>query len=226
MTDKKSYRIDENALRDKLTSYTVSFNDNSFSFLETEIAHVKPSNPIELPDTKKLVQFIGIPVAIGLLGCIAYFGFNYIKNLPPSTPKKDTVIVTEPTVAPKIEEKKEVITPPVNTNTTVVNTEVKPQETVAAPISQAPVKVRERKPTPTQVVAVKKDSTPVTVVEKVKLDTVKKSKPDTASLNSKDNLPKKKKKKRKNALDVTEDIKQSQPSSGEDDVVIPDSNPK
>ncbi|HTA61974.1 MAG TPA: hypothetical protein VK835_05940 [Bacteroidia bacterium] len=225
MTDKKTYRIDENALRDKLTSYTVSFNENSFSFLETEIAQVKPSNPIELPDTKKLVQFIGIPVAIGVLGCLVYFGVSYVKNLPPSTPKKDTVIVTKPTVAPKIEEKKEVVTPPINTNTTVVNAEVKHQG-VTAPVVQTPVKVKDKKTTPVQAVVVKKDSgQQVSAVEKAKLDTVRKNKPDTISVN-KDNSPKKKKKKRKNALDVTEDIKQSQPTSGEDDVVVPDSNPK
>jgi len=230
MTDKKTYRIDENALREKLARYTVSFNAESFSFLETEIAQVKPHNPIELPDTKKLVQYIGLPVAIGLLGCVAYFGFNYIKNLPPSTPKQDTVTVTKPIVEPKVEveKKKEVASPVVNTNTTAVKTEVKTQEVATTPITQ-PIRVKEKKTTPTQAVVAKKDSGQVSNVEKAKVDTVveRKNKPDTTSVSkSKDTQPKKKKKKRKNTLDATEDIRDSQPNSADDDVVIPDSNPK
>jgi hypothetical protein len=228
MADKKTYRIDENALREKFANYTVSFNAESLSCLETEIAQVKPHNPIELPDTKKLVQFIGIPVAIGLLGCIAYFGFNYIKNLPPSTPKQDTVTVTKPITEPKTEEKKEAAPPPVvNTNTTVVNAAVKQQEVVTIPVVAQPTKVKEKKIIPTQAVAVKKDSGQVSNVEKIKPDTsaVKKNKPDTIAAGvskNKDAQPKKKKKKRKNALDATEDIRESQPNSADDDVVVPD----
>jgi len=222
MSDKKPYRIDENALREKLTNYTVSFNADSFNFLESEIAQVKTSNPIELPDTKKIIQFVGIPVAIGLLGCMVYFGVNYIKNLPPS-PKKDTVTVTKPVVAPKVEVKKET-PPPVITPSVATTTEVKKQDTIVASVPQ-PVKIKEKKTTPVQVTQVKKDSGQVNAVAKTKLDTVRKNKPDTASVN-KDNSLKKKKKKRKSLLDATDDIRQSQPSSGEDEVIIPDSNPK
>jgi hypothetical protein len=219
MTDKKTYRIDENALREKLINYTVAFNANSFSFLETEVAQVKTHNPIELPETKKLVQFIGIPVAVALVGCIIYFGASYVKNLPASAPKKDTVTVSKPVVEPEKE-----ITPPVNTASVVTNTEVKKRDTIMAVVPQ-PVKIKEKKTIPPQITPVKKDSQQVSVVEKTKLDTVeKKNKVDTASVNkNKDSsLNKKKKKKRKNSLDATEDIRQSQPSSSEDDVVVPD----
>jgi hypothetical protein len=227
MTDKKTYRIDEKALREKLTNYTVSFNADSFSFLENEIAQVKTNNPIELPDTKKLVQFIGIPVAVALLGCAVYFGVNYVKNLPPSTPKKDTVTVVKP-AEPKVEVKKEV-PPPVITPSVVVNTEEKKKDTIIATPPQVvsqPVKVKERKSTTQQVSSVKKDSGQVNTVAKTKLDTVRKNKPDTTSVTNKDAVQKKKKKKRKNSLDATEDIRQSQPSSSEDEVIIPDNTPK
>ena len=224
MSDKKPYRIDENALREKLTSYTVSFNADSFCFLENEIAQVKTTNPIELPDTKKIIQFVGIPVAIGLFGCIVYFGVNYIKNLPPS-PKKNTVIVTNPVVEPKIEVKKE--TPlPVITPSVAVTNEVKKQDTIVASVPQ-PIKIKEKKSTPVQIIPIKKDSGQVSAVAKTKLDSVdKKTKPDTSSVINKDTQPKKKKKKRKSLLDATEDIRQSQPNSADDDVVIPDTNPK
>ena len=222
MSDKKPYRIDENALREKLTNYTVSFNADSFNFLESEIAQVKTANPIELPDTKKIIQFVGIPVAIGLLGCMVYFGVNYIKNLPPS-PKKDAVSVTKPVPEPKVEVKKET-PPPVITPSVAVTNEVKKQDTIVASVPQ-PVKIKEKKTTSVQVTQVKKDSGQVNAVAKTKLDTVRKNKPDTANVN-KDNPIKKKKKKRKSLLDATDDIRQSQPSSGEDEVIIPDSNPK
>src|ERR1700756_523939 len=146
--NKKTYRIDENALRDKLTNYTVSFNADSFNFLETEVAHVKTNAPIELPDTKKLVQFIGIPVAVALLGCCVYFGVNYIKNLPPSAPKKDTITVTKP-AEPKTEEKKEV-PPPITTPSVAVNTEEKKKDTIVAVAPSQivqPTKAKEKKST-------------------------------------------------------------------------------
>jgi hypothetical protein len=227
MTDKKTHRIDEDALRDKLTNYTVSFNADSFSFLENELAQVKTNNPIELPDTKKLVQFIGIPVAIAVLGTLVYFGVSYVKNLPPSAPKKGTVTVTTP-AEPKVEVKKEV-PPPVITPSVVVNSEEKKKDTIVATAPQIsqPVKVKEKKLVPQQVtIQVKKDSGQVNSVAKTKLDTIRKNKPDTAAVINKDTSSKKKKKKRKNSLDATEDIRQSQPSSAEDEVIIPDNNPK
>jgi hypothetical protein len=229
MADKKTYRIDENALRDKLTNYTVSYNADSFNFLENEVAQVKTSKPIELPDSKKLLQFIGIPVAIALLGCGIYFGFNYIKNLPASAPKKDTVTVTKP-AEPKTEEKKEV-PPPITTPSVVTNTEEKKKDTVIAvapqPVAQ-PIKTKEKKNTSQPVVtAVKKDSGQVNAIAKSNIDSVeKKNKVDTISVNKNNNGSKKKKKKRKSLLDATEDIRQSQPSSAEDEVVVPDNTPK
>jgi hypothetical protein len=225
MTDKKTYRIDENALREKLTNYTVNFNADSFKFLEDEIAQVKTNNPIELPDTKKLVQFIGIPVAIAVLGTLVYFGVSYVKNLPASAPKKDTVTVTKP-AEPKVEVKKEV-PPPVITPSVTINTEEKKKDTVIATVAQ-PIKVKEKKivSPPVQVTPVKKDSTQAVVVAKATIDSLsKKNKPDTAAIN-KNNQAKKKKKKRKNSLDATEDIRQSQPNSAEDEVIIPDNTPK
>ena len=216
MTDKKTYKIDENALREKLNTYTVSFNADSLSFLENEVAQVKTHNPIELPETKKIVQFIGIPVAIAVLGCVAYFGFNYIKNLPATMPKKDTVAVAKPVVAPKLEVKKETL-PPVNTLSIAATAEVKKQDTIF-PVALQPVKIKEKKSTGEQIKSVKKNK-----IEKTKLDSLdKKSKQDTSSISkNKDTSPKKKKKKRKNSLDATDDIRQSQPNSADDDVIIP-----
>src|SRR6185312_11598955 len=171
MADNKTYRIDENALRDKLTNYTVNFNADSFTFLENEIAQVKTTNPIELPDTKKLIKFIGIPVAIAVLGCAVYFGVSYIKNLPAEAPTKDTVIVSKP-AEPKVEVKKEV-PPSITIPSVVVNAEEKKKDTVIATVPQVvsqPIKVKERKSTPTQLTTVKKDSGQVANVAKTKVD--------------------------------------------------------
>jgi hypothetical protein len=223
MPDKKTYKIDENALREKFTAYTVSFNADSLSFLENEVAQVKTHNPIELPETKKIVQFIGIPVAIALLGCGAYFGFNYIKNLPATAPKKDSIAIVKPIVAPKPEIKQET-PPPVNTASIASTPDVKKQDTIIATIAPT-VKNKEKKSTE-QAKTVKKDTTQINKTEKTKLDTVeKKNKVDTASVSkSKDTLLKKKKKKRKNTLDATDDIRKSQPNSADDDVIIPDNS--
>ena len=226
MPDKKIYRIDENALREKLTNYSVSFNADSLRFLENEVAQVKTHNPIELPKTKKIVQFIGIPVVLAVLGCSAYFGFNYIKNLPTAAPKKDSITVVKPIVIPKVEVKKE--TPkPVNTASIVAAPEVKKQDTIL-PVAVQSVKIKEKKSSTEQIKTVKKDTTQISKAEKTKLDTLeKKNKADTSSISkNKDPLIKKKKKKRKNTLDATDDIRKSQPNSADDDVIVPDNNPQ
>jgi hypothetical protein len=226
MPDKKIYRIDENALREKLTNYSVSFNADSLRFLENEVAQVKTHNPIELPETKKIVQFIGIPVAIAVLGFAAYFGFNYIKNLPTTAPKKDSIAIVKPIVAPKVEVKKET-PPPANTSSIVTIPEAKKQDTIIATITP-PIKNKEKKSPADQTKPFKKDTTQVSKIEKTKLDSLdKKSKQDTSSVSkNKDTSPKKKKKKRKNTLDATDDIRKSQPNSADDDVVVPDNNPQ
>lgn len=230
MTDKKTYRIDENALRTKLVSYTVNINANSFSFLENEVAHVKTSPPIELPDTKKLVQYIGIPVAIGVLGCLIYFGVSYIKNLP-TTPKQDTTVVAKPAESKQEENK---ITPQPVVTQSIATTEEKKKDTIISTTTTVatppqPIKVKEKKMVAMPAVTTtKKDSDQTSTVAKTKLDTAeKKTKVDTASVNkNKDISTKKKKKKRKNSLDATDDIRQSQPNTDEDNVVIPDGLPK
>ena len=224
MSDKKINKIDEKALREKLTSYTVSFNEDSLRFLENEVAQVKTHNPIELPETKKIVQYIGIPVAILAFGCIAYFGFNYINNIPTVAPKKDSVEIVKPTAIPKVEVKKET-PPPINTASIATTPEVKKQDTIF-PVAVQPVKAKEKKYPTQQIKATKKDTTLVNKVEKTKLDTVeKKSKQDTSSVSkTKDASLKKKKKKRKNSIDATDDIRESQPNNAEDEVVVPDNS--
>ena len=220
MPDKKTYRIDENALREKLTNYTVSFNQDSLRFLEEEVAHVKTHNPIELPEARKIAQYIGIPMAIAVLGCAVYFGFNYVKNLPAANAKKDSIAVVKPTVVPKVEVKKETPPPPVNTASVAL--EVRKDTIVTQSIQ--PVKTKEKKNTAEQIKTNKKDTTQTSKVEKTKLDTiVKKNKQDTSTVSkTKESNPKKKKKKRKSSIDATDDIRQSQPNNADDDVVIPD----
>jgi len=227
MEDKKPIPIDENALREKLLNYHVSFNPASLDFLENEIDHVKTRAPLKLPETKKILQFAAVPVIIAVFGAIAYFGFNYIKDIADNTAaKKDTTVVVKPKVEPKPEVKKEEVKPPVIATTSIVP-EVKKQDTIVATATVAgvPKQIKDSNKKPTeQVVAPKKDTVQPNNTVSTKPDTIKKNTiADTSSASkNKDGATKKKKKKKKNS-DVTDDIRQStqQPNSADDDVVVP-----
>lgn len=226
MEEKKPFKIDENALREKLLSYHVSFNPSSLDFLENEIDHVKTRPPLKLPETKKVLQFVAIPAIVVVFGVVAYFGFNYIKDISDNTAaKKDTTAVVKPVVQPKVEPKQE----PTVVTTASVAPETKKDSIVVstATIAAVPKQIKDsnKKPTTEQVIAPKKEDTTQAInVVKTKPDTIKKTVvADTSSASkNKDAAAKKKKKKKKNS-DVTEEIRQStqQPNSADDDVVVP-----
>ncbi len=228
MEEKKPFHIDENALREKLLSYHVSFNPASLDFLENEIEQVKTRPPFKLPETKKIFQFAAIPTIIVVFGIVAYFGFNYIKDISEkATVKKDTVTTIKPALEPKVEVKQEVVKLPVVTTASVAP-EIKKQDTIIAsvPVTVAPKQIKDtnKKPTTEQVITPKKeDTTQINNTTNTKPDTLKKTGVDTSSASkNKDTTTKKKKKKKKNS-DVTEEIRQStqQPNSADDDVVVP-----
>ena len=141
MQDKKTYTIDENALREKFSNYHVSFDPSSLDFLDNEIAHVKTHQPIELPEAKNIVKLIAIPVSLVVLGCIVYFGYGYVKSISPSaasTPK-DTIIITKKINAP-IKEEHKVPDVQVSTPTVSVETETKKQVTSLTPVVPQKIK--------------------------------------------------------------------------------------
>ena len=226
MPEKKPFYIDENALREKLLNYQVSFNPASLNFLENEIDHVKTKAPIELPDAKKILQVVAIPAIVIVFGVIAYFGFNYIKDISEqSAAKKDSVATVKPIVAPKVEIKKEEVKPPVVTTASVAPEIKKKDSIVETPvvashsisITAKEVKDTDKKSPKDQVVIAKKDDESSSAKSThTKPDSVKKTPVDTAAVA-------KKKKKKKKASDVTEEIRQStqQPNSSDDDVVVP-----
>ena len=228
MQDKKTYTIDENALREKFSNYHVSFDPSSLDFLDNEIAHVKTHQPIELPEAKNIVKLIAIPVSLVVLGCIVYFGYGYVKSISPSaasTPK-DTIIITKKINAP-IKEEHKVPDVQVSTPTVSVETETKKQVTSLTPVVPQKIKNTVKATVPEPIVVPKKDSTPVSSPVRTPVaDTIeKKSKTDTAGTSKeKDGSTKKKKKRRKNALDATDDIRKStqKPNSADDDVIVPD----
>jgi hypothetical protein len=226
MQDKKTYPIDENALREKFANYNISFNSSSLDFLDDEMAQVKTHKPIELPETKNILKFIAIPVAVVVVGCVMYFGYSYIKKTNSAATPKDTTTVVKNVVKPK--EEVVITTPSVevaNTPTVAVKAEIKKQVTPVTPVPQK-IKNTVKTSVPEPVAVPKKDTTPITTLVTIPVaDTVgKKSKADMAAGKEKENTAKKKKKKRKNSLDVTDDIRQStqKPNSADDDVVVPD----
>jgi hypothetical protein len=229
MEEKKPFKIDEDALREKLLSYHVSFNPASLDFLENEIDHVKTRPPFKLPETKKILQFAAVPVILVAFGFVAYFGFNYIKDISENTSsKKDTTVVVKPKVEPKLEVKKEEIKPPIVTTASVA-TEVTKKDSIVptATIAVVPKQIKDsnKKPTTEQVIFPKKeDTTQAANIVKTKPDTIKKTTvADTSSASKNKDGTTKKKKKKKKSSDVTDEIRQStqQPNSADDDVVVP-----
>ena len=222
MEDKKPYRIDEVALREKFANYHVSFNSSCLEILENEVAQVKTHASLELPDTEKIIRFVAIPLVLIAFGCAAFFTYNYIKNLPASTPIKDTVF-TKSAVKPKIETqpKQEIKHAVVAVDT--IKTETSKKNTVM-PTVVVPQKIKtSTKTTPTQRSNnQKKDTNSVSKINPIQVDSIKKkNRLDTISISRNKSTPTKKKKKRRNSLDATEDIRQSVPNSADDDVVVP-----
>ena len=198
MEDKKPFHIDENALREKLLNYHVSFNPASLDFLENEIDHIKTSIPFKLPEIKKILQFSAVPVIIIAFGFVAYFGFNYIKDVSEkSAVKKDTVITTAPPPKPKVEIKNEEVKAPVVTTASV--TPEAPKKDTIEPVATTTTVHKQTKETKKigaeQVVTPKKeDTTQTTNLAGAKPDSIKKVAVDTASTSkSKDSTTKKKK---------------------------------
>ncbi len=180
MEEKKPFKIDENALREKLLSYHVSFNPSSLDFLENEIDHVKTRPPLKLPETKKVLQFAAIPAIVVVFGVVAYFGFNYIKDISDNTAaKKDTTAVVKPVVQPKVEPKQEKVKPTVVTTASVALETKKDSIVVStATIAAVPKQIKDsnKKPTTEQVIAPKKEDTTQAInVVKTKPDTIKKT---------------------------------------------------
>ena len=230
MPDKKTYPIDEQALREKLLGYRVEFSSESLLFLENEVAQVKTHKPIEFPETKKILQLIAIPVVLGLLGTATYFGYTYIKQLPKSEVKTDRLLKDKDVVEKKIPDTVHSASVATNVIATV------PEHTVATIKKDSQITVvslpKKTKETPfhhttigTPEPVIKNDSATAVKNKNIAPDSLdKKTKADTskASKTKENNVLKKKKKKRKNALDATDDIRQSQPNSSDDDVVIPE----
>ena len=234
MADKKIYSIDEQALREKFSTYSVGFDPASLDFLDNEVAHVKTHQPIlELPEAKNIVKFIAIPVTLLVIGSAAYFGYGYVKNKPPIPVTKDTIPVVKTTVKPKEEEIKIPDAQVVNTATVAAkDEEKKPVIPAVVQFSPTPtinkVKNTVKNQVQEAIAMPKKDSTPAThVISSIPVsDTIgKKVKSDSSTeVKTKDTSSKKKKRKHKNALDVTDEIRQSsqKPSNSDDDVVVPD----
>ncbi len=220
MADNKTYRIDESALRKKFADYRVSFNPACLQLLESEISQVKTHAHLEMPKTKNLVKFIAIPLVLLALGCLAFFSYNYINNLPSASTTKDTVNIARPIIQPKIETPKPEVKPKVVVADTI--TKYPKKDTVITEV-EVP-KIKNIKTLSTQKnSSFKKDTLVSRTIIKTQPDSVKKrNKTDTTSLSkNRDTSSKKKKKKRKNSLDATEDIRQSAPNSADDDVVVP-----
>lgn len=219
MQDKKTYRIDENALREKFLTYQVNFNPACLEILENEVAQVKTHAHLELPETKKIVRFIAIPVVLVVLGFAAFFTYTYITNLAPATPVKDTATVSKPVIERKIEKqpileaKPAVVPDSSKLETTKRDTSL---ETSTTNVKTSPKIVHTQKIT-------KKDTASAVKLKTSTVDTIKKkTKSDTSSvIKNKETGGKKKKKKRKNVLDATDDIRQSEPDKADDDVIIP-----
>jgi len=221
MQDKKPHRINEDALREKFTSYRVSFNPSCLEILENEVAHVKTHASLELPDTKKLVRFGGIFLILIAIGCAAFFTYDYVKNMPASAPEKDTVAAEKPIVQPTPEPQPKQEAAPAVVKADTIKAEVPKHDTVMPVVTQKTKTALKTYPPQVKNAAPKKDTSSVTAINPAQVDSVKKkAKADTASAN-KNQQVKKKKKKRKNSLDATEDIRQSEPNSSDDDVVIP-----
>ncbi|MEO8762626.1 MAG: hypothetical protein ABI388_13275 [Bacteroidia bacterium] len=222
MQDKKPYRIDEIALREKFANYQVSFNPACLEILENEVAHVKTHSSLELPDTKKIIRFIAIPVVLIVLGCVAFFTYNYIQNLPATEPIKDTTVVSKPIIEPKIEAQPTQEIKPAVVAVDTIKAEIAKRDTVIEVSSQKVKSVAKTISTQKNNNS-KRDTNRVAKINSIQVDSVsKKNNGDTtATTKNRDTTTKKKKKKRKNSLDATDDIRQSTPNSADEDVVVP-----
>ena len=223
MENKKPYRIDESALREKFANYHVSFNASCLEILESEVAQVKTHASLELPDAKKIIRFVGIPLALIILGCAIFFTYDYVKNLPTSTPVEDTIVI-KPVFEPKIETQPKQEVKPAVVAVDTIKTETPKKDTVM-PTVDIPQKTKNivKSNQPQKINALKKDTTSAITINPTQVDSVKKKNrvDTTSSSNRNKNTPTKKKKKRRNSLDATEDIRQSEPNSADDDVIVP-----
>ncbi|MHB8259147.1 MAG: hypothetical protein ACYDCN_11175 [Bacteroidia bacterium] len=230
MNDKKTYFIDDGALRQKLLSYSVSFNPEAVAALENEISHIKTHASFELLERKTLVKFVALPLIVMSFVVVAYFGFNYIIDISKNnSTKKDSTTVVKPTVEPKPEVKQEEIKTPTVTTVSItpeVNVYEIADELLKKDIQEVKTKTK-TDPQSEKVIVHKKDTgaTSTTKESVVKTDTLKKGVATTDSSDRKKDTPVKKKKKKKNT-DVTEDIRQQnqQPNATDDDVVVPPGN--
>jgi hypothetical protein len=220
MEDKKSYRIDEAALREKFLNYRVNFNPACLELLENEVAHVKTHTSLELPETKKVIRFVVIPLVLIGLGCTAFFTFSYVKNLPAKEPVKDSTVIAKPKPQPETKEPVKAEAPLIKDS---IKNVVNRQDTIFPAAIPQKIKTPVKTPVQQKMLTSKKDTVSVNNVKPVQVDSAKKkNKADTTATPKNKDIPsKKKKKKHKNPLDATEDIRQSAPNSADDDVIVP-----
>ncbi|MBS1647965.1 MAG: hypothetical protein JST67_11550 [Bacteroidetes bacterium] len=217
------YPINEDDLREKFLTYSVPFDISQVTHLENEIDQIRTHAPIDLPSKKKLLLVFLTLVGACVVGGIL---FLMLQKTPEDTPKKNDTSVKVTETKPPIEN----LTPPAPQTKTIVVDTIKP-EAKKADSATIPTKIIEKKTVEGK--SNKKVEQKNNVLKNNNRDTTAKSKPlsDTANKiikqsadsakNTEATPSKKKKRKRKNILDATQEIRDAAPNSADDDVVVP-----